>query len=98
MDNETETQTQTNEATDSSGQEQPNVNSGTGVPSILEQIRTEREAADKTLESIRQERKSWDNDRAEEALGGRSTAGAEPQPKDEISDEEYAKKALAGNL
>lgn len=77
-----------------------NLNEGDKLESgsPLEQIRTERERAEKAVEEMKLERMKLENERAAALVHGRTDAGIQPEKPKELSDEEYANKALNGEL
>ena len=90
MENDTETQTQTNQGTNSEGQTKPEINNNSGL-SVVEQARAERIALEKVRDDIRADKNELVAMKAEEALGGRSVAGETAVKKEETAQEYNAR-------
>ena len=67
-------------------------------PTLLEQVKAEREATEKVLADVRIEREQFEKIRSEKILSGRTDAGKVPEVKPEIDARTYAKAALRGQI
>ena len=66
---------------------------------ILDQARAEREALEKVRDEVRGLTDELKELKAEKILSGDTNAGeSKPEPKEEVSAEEYAKSALQGEI
>lgn len=64
---------------------------------IIERAREEREKLEAAVKAMKAENDRKEKIMAKEALGGTTEAGGQPK-KEEITDKEYAEKALSGDL
>lgn len=66
--------------------------------SFLDEVREERAKLEEVKAEIQRDLQEFRDLKAQELLSGKSTAGNKPEPKKEISNKDYAKQALSGDL
>jgi hypothetical protein len=68
------------------------------TPTFLEQVKLEKEALEKVKNEVKETLKEIRELRAEEIMSGQTDAGSEQEKPKEISNSDYMKSVMAGNL